>query len=218
LNDRLTNNEPALMGQVRIIGGLWKRTLIPVGATEGLRPTPDRVRETLFNWLGQNLSGWHCLDMFAGSGSLGFEAGSRGALQVVFLERTPECVKSIQVLIDKLKANDRLRVIRADVFSPAFRLPVSPSQGIPEHFDLILCDPPFGQGLLDRAVPIALKRLADDGLLYLEAESALTAQWAAAHGLELLRADKAGMVHYHLLRRHERQGVEDADSDLPGNL
>jgi 16S rRNA (guanine966-N2)-methyltransferase len=206
------------MGQVRIIGGQWKRTLIPVGVAESLRPTPDRVRETLFNWLGQNLPGWNCLDMFAGSGSLGFEAGSRGAAQVVFVERAPDCVKSIQALINKLKASDRLRVIRADALSPAFRLPAGPAPGIPEHFDLIFCDPPFGQGLLDRAVPIALKWLAADGLLYLESESAVTPQWAAAHGLSLLRADKAGMVHYHLLRRHERQGVEDADSDLPGNV
>lgn len=206
------------MGQVRIIGGQWKRTLIPVGAAEGLRPTPDRVRETLFNWLGQNLPGWNCLDMFAGSGSLGFEAGSRGAAQVVFLERAPECVKSIQALIIKLKAGDRLRVLRADVLGTAFRLPVSPELGIPERFDLIFCDPPFGQGLLDRVVPIALKRLLDNGLLYLESELAVTPEWAAAHGLSLLRADKAGMVHYHLLRRHEIQGVKDADSDLPGNV
>src|SRR6476646_2915929 len=73
--------------EVRIIGGQWKRTKLPVLDKPGLRPTPDRVRETLFNWLGQDLSGWRCLDAFAGSGALGFEAASRGALRVVLLER-----------------------------------------------------------------------------------------------------------------------------------
>ena len=81
--------------EVRLIGGQWKRSKLPVADVPGLRPTPDRVRETLFNWLGQDLSGWRCLDAFAGSGALGFEAASRGADQVVLLERDRRLAASL---------------------------------------------------------------------------------------------------------------------------
>ena len=86
----------ALAHEVRILGGQWKRTPLPVLDRPGLRPTPSRVRETLFNWLGQDLSGWRCVDAFAGSGALGFEAASRGAAEVVMLERDPALVHSLQ--------------------------------------------------------------------------------------------------------------------------
>src|SRR5215831_17805566 len=86
----------SLPHQVRIIGGLWKRTPLPVADRPGLRPTPDRVRETLFNWLGQDLSGWRCVDAFAGSGALGFEAASRGAAAVVLVERDPQLARSLR--------------------------------------------------------------------------------------------------------------------------
>src|SRR5438045_9743994 len=82
--------------EVRIIGGVWRRSKLPVADSPGLRPTPDRVRETLFNWLGQDLSGWRCLDAFAGSGALGFEAASRGAAEVLLVERDPRIGRSLR--------------------------------------------------------------------------------------------------------------------------
>jgi len=83
-------------GEVRIIGGQWKRSKLPVANLPGLRPTPDRVRETLFNWLGQDMSGWHCADPFAGTGALGFEAASRGAASVLLGESSSHCIEVMQ--------------------------------------------------------------------------------------------------------------------------
>src|SRR3954452_21324607 len=94
----------AVPHQVRIIGGTWKRTLLPVADRPGLRPTPDRVRETLFNWLGQDLTGWRCLDAFAGSGALGFEAASRGAAVVVLIERDPRLAAGLRDVKQRLGA------------------------------------------------------------------------------------------------------------------
>src|SRR5205085_7494542 len=90
--------------EVRIIGGQWKRTKLPVRDKPGLRPTPDRVRETLFNWLGQDLDGWRCIDAFAGTGALGFEAASRGAAQVLLVEQDPELVSTLRSTKARLQA------------------------------------------------------------------------------------------------------------------
>ena len=102
--------------QVRIIGGRHRGRKLPVADAPGLRPTPDRVRETLFNWLGQNLNGWHCLDLFAGSGALGFEAASRGAASVVLVEQAPRVAKSLQIAADLL-AEPGLRVVSGDALA-----------------------------------------------------------------------------------------------------
>src|SRR3954468_19195050 len=99
--------------QVRIIGGMWKRTPLPVADRPGLRPTPDRVRETLFNWLGQDLEGWRCVDPFAGTGALGMEAASRGAASVTLVEQEPELVTKIRAIAEKLKA-EGVQVQRAN--------------------------------------------------------------------------------------------------------
>ena len=101
------------MGEVRIIGGLWRRSKLAVPDQPGLRPTPDRVRETLFNWLGQDLSGWHVLDAFAGSGALGFEAASRGAASVLMVEQNPALVRALTESARRLKATT-LEVCRGD--------------------------------------------------------------------------------------------------------
>src|SRR3954462_14527541 len=90
--------------QVRIIGGQWKRTKLDVADRPGLRPTPDRVRETLFNWLGHDLSGWQCIDAFAGTGALGFEAASRGATRVLLVEQDPQLVDLLRATKTKLQA------------------------------------------------------------------------------------------------------------------
>jgi len=103
-----------MSSRIRIIGGQWKRRLLPVPDSPGLRPTPDRVRETLFNWLGQDLSGWHCLDLFAGSGALGFEAASRGAARVLMVEQNPAIARGLNASVQQLGAGGCIEVIRAD--------------------------------------------------------------------------------------------------------
>ena len=100
-------------GQVRLIGGQWKRTRLDVPSVPGLRPTPDRVRETLFNWLGQDLTGWRCADVFAGTGALGLEAASRGATAVVLVEQHPQLARALQGHVQRLGARG-VEVMQAD--------------------------------------------------------------------------------------------------------
>jgi 16S rRNA (guanine(966)-N(2))-methyltransferase RsmD len=176
--------------EVRIVGGLWKRSKLPVADRPGLRPTPDRVRETLFNWLGQDLTGWRCLDAFAGSGALGFEAASRGAAEVVLLERDPALAASLRLSRQRLKA-EAMRIEAGDAIGWM-------SRAASGSFDLVLLDPPFGSGLGEQALPLATRLAADDGLIYLEARQALP---AAPEGWLLHRQGRAGAVHFHLLRR-----------------
>jgi len=184
--------------RVRIIGGHWKRSWLPVLALDGLRPTPDRVREALFNWLGQDLAGWHCLDLFAGTGVLGFEAASRGAARVTLVERHPKLVRSLDSAKARLDAR-AVTVVQADV---AKWLRATP----PQPHDLVLLDPPYHAGWLDRLLPMMPAWLGPQGRLYVECEYALTEERLAvcgADGLEVIRAAKAGQVHYHLLIRKE---------------
>jgi len=179
---------------VRIVGGAWKRTPLPVVDLPGLRPTPDRVRETLFNWLGQDLTGWRCLDLFAGTGALGFEAASRGAAQVVMVERDASAVERLREVQRRLRA-EQVQIVRAD--APTWL------GAQPGTFDLVFLDPPFHQGWLDRVGPLLPARLAPGAWVYVECEFALdagAALLARVPGLKLHRADKAGQVHYHLLR------------------
>lgn len=179
--------------EVRIVGGQWKRTRLPVADKPGLRPTPDRVRETLFNWLGQDLGGWRCLDVFAGTGALGFEAASRGASQVLLVEQDPGLVSTLRAVKARLSA-DTVEVRRANGLSV---LKEFAGAGL----DLVFLDPPFDAGLFDKAVAAAVPALGPDGLLYLESPAPWTAAQAAAAGLAIHRHLKAGAVHAHLLGR-----------------
>ena len=179
--------------EVRIIGGQWKRSKLPVADKPGLRPTPDRVRETLFNWLGQNLAGWRCLDAFAGSGALGFEAASRGAREVVLLERDAELARSLQASRQRLQA-DVLRVETADALAWMARCG-------PACFDLVFLDPPFDLNLFDAALAAAARVVVPNGWVYLEAPDPLGEAAAATHSLAIHRQGRAGAVHFHLLRR-----------------
>jgi len=169
--------------QVRIIGGQWKRTPLPVVDGDGLRPTPDRVRETLFNWLTHLLDGnWEgvsSLDLFAGSGALGFEAASRGAARVALVENYGPAVRQLEASKEKLKAA-QVEVLRGDAL--ALLQGFVSRAGSARGFDLIL---------------------TPTGLLYVESEQALDGDAAPAWMAfwEIVRADKAGMVFYHLLRR-----------------
>ncbi|RQO83982.1 16S rRNA (guanine(966)-N(2))-methyltransferase RsmD [Acidovorax sp. FJL06] len=184
---------PKGAGEIRIIGGQWKRTRLPVAQRPGLRPTPDRVRETLFNWLGQDLSGWRCLDAFAGTGALGFEAASRGAAAVQLVESDAALVAQLQVLQAKLQAS-AVRVQRGDGVAAL-------KQAAPASVDLVLLDPPFDGDLFAPALQAAAKAVAAEGFIYLEAPRAWTDEELAASGLVLHRHLKAGAVHAHLLKR-----------------
>jgi 16S rRNA (guanine966-N2)-methyltransferase len=179
--------------QVRIIGGQWKRTPLPVADRPGLRPTPDRVRETLFNWLGQDLAGWRCVDAFAGTGALGLEAASRGAAEVLLVEAEGALVDQLRSIVQRLDAQN-VRVQRGNALSLLAALP-------PASADLIFLDPPFEADLFDKALAAARPALAEQGFIYLEAPSAWDGEALARYGLEPVRHMKAGAVHGHLLRR-----------------
>lgn len=183
--------------EVRIIGGQWKRTPLPVRHVPGLRPTPARVRETLFNWLGQDLTGWRCLDAFAGSGALGLEAASRGASEVILVEQDPLLVKGLQTIVTRLKAGDCVRIERGDALAA-----LRQRQGA--ALDLVFLDPPFGEGgndaLFRSALQAARGAIGAGGLIYLEAPQPWTADALASLGLQMHRQGKAGQVAFHLLR------------------
>lgn len=188
-----TRPATAASHEVRIIGGQWKRTRLPVADKPGLRPTPDRVRETLFNWLGQDLAGWRCIDAFAGTGALGLEAASRGAAQVLLVEQDPDLVATLRSLRAKLQA-ESVEVRRANGLSVL-------KDAAGSAVDLVFLDPPFEAGLFDKAIAAAVPALAAGGWLYLEAPHAYGEAAAQAQGLDLVRHLKAGAVHAHLLRR-----------------
>lgn len=180
--------------EVRIIGGQWKRTPLPVADRPGLRPTPVRVRETLFNWLGQDLTGLRCLDAFAGTGALGLEAASRGAAEVVLVENDPHLVKTLSTLKTRLKA-DAVTVERGDGVSALQRR---------QSLDVVFLDPPFAEGgneaLFSTALQAARQALNSDGMIYLEAPRVWSEDELAQLGLQLHRQGKAGVVAFHLLR------------------
>jgi 16S rRNA (guanine(966)-N(2))-methyltransferase RsmD len=184
---------PKGAGEIRIIGGQWKRTRLPVALRPGLRPTPDRVRETLFNWLGQDLTGWHCLDAFAGTGALGLEAASRGAAAVQLVENDPALVAQLHSLQPRLAAT-AVRVQRGDGIAALRHAP-------PGSLHLVLLDPPFDSTLFEPALEAAAKAVAADGSVYLEAPQAWSDEALTPFGLTVYRHLKAGAVHAHLLRR-----------------
>ena len=177
---------------VRIVGGDYRRTPIPVIDAPGLRPTPDRVRETLFNWLhhlwGGQFSDKHILDLFAGSGALGFEAASRGVAHVQMVENNPAAIASLRALRTKLGAKN-VRIHAGDASMVARRLDAT-------RYDLVLLDPPFGQGWLERLWGQIPEFLAPGGLIYIEAESNtdIPSQYTT------VRQSKAGQVHFGLLQ------------------
>lgn len=177
-------------GEVRLIGGQFKRSKLPVANLPGLRPTPDRVRETLFNWLGQQLDGWRCLDAFAGSGALGFEAASRGASSVLMIEREARLAASLEASKQRLGAA-AVQVRRGDALAQMRVLP-------PQSFELVLLDPPFDAGLAEPALQAAAPLAVAGGYVYLESSSPPAALPAE---LEPWREGRAGAVHFALLRR-----------------
>ena len=184
---------PVQSHEVRIIGGQWKRTKLQVADKPGLRPTPDRVRETLFNWVGQELTGWRCLDAFAGTGVLGFEAASRGATQVQLVEHDAALVVQLKKVQVHLQA-DAVQVIRGDGVAVL-------RQALSRSLDLIFLDPPFDSKVFESAVLAAANAVSATGFIYLEAPVKWSAAQLEVSGLQLHRHLKAGMVHAHLLTR-----------------
>jgi 16S rRNA (guanine(966)-N(2))-methyltransferase RsmD len=187
---------------VRIIGGQWKRTRLSVADKPGLRPTPDRVRETLFNWLaslagagGGALPGWHCADAFAGTGALGFEAASRGAASVLLCEQDPALVAQLQAIKAKLSA-DAARIERGNGVTALERMPAG-------SLHAVFLDPPFDNpALYAPALRAAARALRPDGVIYLEAARRWNDDELAGPGLAVHRHLKAGAVHAHLLRHN----------------
>ena len=188
--------------RVRIVGGSWRSRVIVFPDLPGLRPTPDRVRETLFNWLGQDLTGKHCLDLYAGSGALGFEAASRGAASVTMVERAPRASRALQANAALLGAH-RLNIVCGDALEFLVQRPRL------AWFDIVFLDPPFELGIPGDLWPRLLEVLAESGVVYLESE----AEFAGHPQLHVLKRGHAGAVHYHLLGR-----TRDDQGGLSGNI
>ena len=186
--------------QIRLIGGQWKRTRLPVPDRPGLRPTPDRVRETLFNWLasragagGGLLPAWRCLDAFAGTGALGLEAASRGAAAVLLVESDAALAAQLQRHVERLGAVASVRVQRGDGVAAL-------QSAAPASLDAVFIDPPFDRHTLHgAALAAAARALAPAGVIYLEAPRRWPPEELAALGLSELRYLKAGAVHAQLL-------------------
>ena len=183
--------------EVRLIGGLWKRTKLKVFDKPGLRPTPDRVRETLFNWLGQDLGGWRCIDVFAGTGALGFEAASRGAAEVRLVEHDTALAEQLKRIQAQLQASTT-QIVRGDGVAALRQLDAG-------SMDAVFLDPPFDSAafnpaLFEAALLAAGRAVAVTGFVYLEAPVKWTDAQLASAGLMLHRHLKAGAVHAHLLK------------------
>jgi 16S rRNA (guanine966-N2)-methyltransferase len=179
--------------EVRIIGGQWKRTKLAVTDQPGLRPTPDRVRETLFNWLGQDLTGWRCMDAFAGTGALGFEAASRGAKEVTLVEQDTALVAQLKRVQTQLQAS-ATQIVRGDGVAALKHVD-------PASLDVVFLDPPFDSVLFEAALQAAGRAVSQDGFVYLEAPVFWTDEQLESAGLKVHRYLKAGAVHAHLLKR-----------------
>ena len=189
------------MNRIRIIGGTWRSRQLKFPDSPDLRPTPDRVRETLFNWLGQNLAGLTCLDLFAGSGALGFEAASRHAERVVMIESERRAFSALEQNLGELAGKNppigdqtgpasRLQLVRAD----ALEWICAPQRPGEAKYDVVFADPPYRSGLL-ASVLSHLPRLLNPGArVYAESAEAI-----AAEGYTAIRSAVAGQVHYQLL-------------------
>jgi 16S rRNA (guanine(966)-N(2))-methyltransferase RsmD len=182
--------------QVRIIGGQWKRTPLPVADAPGLRPSPDRVRVTVFDWLAHfftDLGACSGLDLFAGTGALGFELASRGAARVTLVECNPALVAGLKRTKQKLNA-EAVTIVAGDALAYARSAP-------DRSFDIVFLDPPFGDDLLQAALDAASRLVTPGGVVYAESGVPLEPTAAANFGLRIVRAGRAGQVHFHLLQR-----------------
>lgn len=173
--------------QIRINAGVWRSRLLKFPDVEGLRPTPERVRQTVFNWLGQDLTGKTCLDLFAGTGAFGFEALSRNAKSVVMVENSSAAYKSLlqnQTLLNaqncQIHQMDALRFLGQNT----------------QKADIIFCDPPYNKDWLSKLLSLLSSHLAADGIVYIEAEFEVL----SSDTWQVVKKNKAGNVYYHLLK------------------
>ena len=183
-------------GSLRIIGGDWRSRKLPIAEVPGLRPTPDRVRETLFNWLQTEIPGARCLDVFAGSGALGFEAASRGAKEVVMLEKDRLAGKVLAENIRLLKAGN-IQLLQTDAMQWL--------ETTGERFDIVFIDPPYASELQAQTCRLLEQQhwLNDNAHIYLELSSQqalpeLPQNW------QILKGKKAGEVGYYLFQRQQQ--------------
>ncbi|AIU68390.1 16S rRNA (guanine(966)-N(2))-methyltransferase RsmD [Vibrio coralliilyticus] len=190
-----TSQKKPSTGFVRIISGLWRGRKLPVHDAEGLRPTTDRVKETLFNWLAQDVPQANCLDLFAGSGGLGFEAASRQADKVTMIELNPNAFKQLEKNIAALNS-DNLTAINSDALS------FLQQAGTPHH--VVFIDPPFRKGLLEQTVTLLESNgwLANDAMIYIETEKELALEGIPTNW-HLHREKTAGQVSYRLFERQQ---------------
>lgn len=188
-----TPQKKSTSGFVRIISGLWRGRKLPVHDAEGLRPTTDRVKETVFNWLAQDLPQSRCLDLFAGSGSLGLEAASRQAEHVTLIELNPTAYRQLQSNVATLKATN-IEVVNQDA------LTFLQQDGTPHH--VVFLDPPFRKGLLSDTIKHLEQYgwLANDAWIYIETEKELPLEGIPAHW-SLHREKTAGQVCFRLFSR-----------------
>ena len=199
MSKRVQQINPAMarrQNRIRIIGGMWRSRILEFPDLPGLRPTADRVRETLFNWLGQNMAGQNCLDLFAGSGALGFEAASRGASSVTMVE-------SAQPAVDALRRNrERLGAVQCHIVA---REAIKMLGAQNDKFDVIFVDPPFSTELLPVMLPKLVDCLNPGGRVYAEWGEPLPAAIARMTGSpwKVLRSGQAGAAHFALLSRDE---------------
>ncbi|HTD91604.1 MAG TPA: 16S rRNA (guanine(966)-N(2))-methyltransferase RsmD [Burkholderiales bacterium] len=189
------------LNRVRVIGGAWRSRIIPFPDLKELRPTPDRVRETLFNWLGQDLTGLRCLDLFAGSGALGFEAASRGAKQVTMVERERAAHAMLEANRKALDAS-QVEIVRADALDFL--------RGARGVYDVVFLDPPFSAGLWDVLFESLPQRLATEARVYCESGEKLV----PPAGWEVFKHSHAGQVNFQLLKRI----THDDQSGLPRHV
>jgi 16S rRNA (guanine966-N2)-methyltransferase len=185
---------------VRIIGGQWRSRILEFPDAVDLRPTPDRVRETLFNWLGQDLSGRACLDLFAGSGALGFEALSRGAASAVMVEKDAAALRALRENASKLGAGN-LTVVRGDALEFA--------RETRSRFDVVFVDPPYRLSLQAAALSLVRGLLSLHGRVYVESAAPLE----PPRGWTVLKSSRAGNVHFYLL-----VGDVDDQGGVSGNV
>lgn len=196
-NSKLTSKESSAkpeISKLRIIGGKWRSRKINFISGPGLRPTPDRVRETLFNWLAPTILDAACLDLFTGSGAVSFEALSRGAASVVMIEQSADAVAMIRKNAEILKA-ENLEVYQG--YSPE-----ALAQLLPRQFDIVFLDPPFRHNLIAPCAAWleAHACLAEDALIYIEAEKELKTLLLPANW-QIIRDKTAGNLHYLLIKR-----------------
>ena len=185
-----------MKNKLRIIGGQWRSRQLIFSETPGLRPTPARVRETLFNWLQYDIAGSHCLDLYAGSGALGFEAASRGAKRVVQVEQDKQACRQLKTNADILTAS-QVKIVNSEVFRFL--------AGDSEAFDVAFLDPPFAKGLAVQTCEWLEDKewLAKNAKIYLESESHVSLE-KIPDNWKLLREKQTGEVYYRLFERTHR--------------